>query len=74
MTKRKRDLLPRMRLTKEIRDYILSSRQVVGKPRWTTCVERGEDVEKLTINLLMMRTVTALITMRSGRFLKNIRM
>ena len=36
MTKRKRDLLPRMRLTKEIQvDYLR---------------ERGEDVEKLTIN------------------------
>ena len=49
MTKRKRDLLPRMRLTKEIRDYILSSRQVV-ESQVDYLRERGEDVEKLTIN------------------------
>lgn len=48
-TKRKRDLLPRMRLTKEIRDYILSSRQVV-ESQVDYLRERGEDVEKLTIN------------------------
>ena len=50
MTKRKRDLLPRMRLTKEIRDYILSSRQVV-ESQVDYLRERGEDVEKLTINI-----------------------
>lgn len=49
MTKRKRDFLPRMRLTKEIRDYILSSRQVV-ESQVDYLRERGEDVEKLTIN------------------------
>ena len=49
MTKRKRDLLSRMRLTKEIRDYILSSRQVV-ESQVDYLRERGEDVEKLTIN------------------------
>ena len=49
MTKRKRDLLPRMRLTKEIRDYILSSRQG-GESQVDYLRERGEDVEKLTIN------------------------
>ena len=47
MAKRKRDLLPRMRLTKEIRDYILSSRQ---ESQVDYLRERGEDVEKLTIN------------------------
>ena len=46
MTKRKRDLLPRMRLTKEIRDYILSSRQVVESQvdylrERGTCVHRA---------------------------------
>ena len=51
MTKRKRDLLPRMRLTKEIRDYMLSSRQVVeskwsfvsGEKTWN-CSRRNDGV------------------------------
>lgn len=73
MTKRKRDLLPRMRLTKEIRDYILSSRQVV-ESQVDYLRERGEDVEKLTINFAYDEDGHRIDYDAVWEVLKNIRM
>lgn len=73
MTKRKRDLLSRMRLTKEIRDYILSSRQVV-ESQVDYLRERGEDVEKLTINFAYDEDGHRIDYDAVWEVLKNIRM